>query len=36
VQEVVKAGADSVAVISAVLGADDMEKVTRRLVARMK
>jgi thiamine-phosphate pyrophosphorylase len=36
VQEVVKAGADSVAVISAVLGADDVEKATRRLVARMK
>jgi thiamine-phosphate pyrophosphorylase len=35
VQEVIKAGADGVAVISAVLGADDVERATRRLVARM-
>ena len=36
VQEVMEAGADSVAVISAVLGSDDVEKATRRLVAKMK
>jgi thiamine-phosphate pyrophosphorylase len=36
VQEVMKAGADGVAVISAVLGADDVEKATRRLAAKMK
>ncbi len=36
VQEVMKAGADSVAVISAVLGADDVEKAARRLAAKMK
>jgi thiamine-phosphate pyrophosphorylase len=36
VQEVMKAGADGVAVISAVLGADDVEKAARRLAAKMK
>jgi thiamine-phosphate pyrophosphorylase len=36
VQEVVKAGADGVAVISAVLGVDDVEKAARRLAAKMK
>jgi thiamine-phosphate pyrophosphorylase len=36
VQEVMRAGADSVAVISAVLGADDVEKAARRLAAKMK
>ena len=36
VQGVMKAGADSVAVISAVLGADDVEKAARRLAAKMK
>ncbi len=36
VQDVMKAGADGVAVISAVLGANDVEKATRRLVAKMK
>ena len=36
VQEVMKAGADGVAVISAILGADDVEKAARRLAARMK
>lgn len=36
VQDVMKAGADGVAVISAVLGADDVEKATRKLVAKMK
>jgi thiamine-phosphate pyrophosphorylase len=36
VQEVMKAGADSVAVISAVLGADDVEKAARGLAAKMK
>ncbi|MBM4443959.1 MAG: thiamine phosphate synthase [Chloroflexi bacterium] len=35
VKEVIKAGADGVAVISAVLGADDIERATRRLVARI-
>ncbi len=35
VKEVVRAGATGVAVISAVLGADDVELATRRLVARM-
>lgn len=36
VREVMKAGADGVAVISAVLGADDVERATRMLVARMR
>ena len=36
VQEVMKAGADGVAVISAVLGADDVEKAARKLAAKMK
>jgi len=36
VQEVMKAGADGVAVISAVLGADDVEKAATRLAAKMK
>jgi thiamine-phosphate pyrophosphorylase len=36
VQEVVSAGADGIAVISAVLGADDVEKAARRLAAKMK
>jgi thiamine-phosphate pyrophosphorylase len=36
VQEVLDAGADGVAVISAVLGADDVEKAARRLAAKMK
>jgi len=36
VQGVMKAGADSAAVISAVLGADDVEKAARRLAAKMK
>ncbi len=31
-KEVLKVGADAVAVISAVLGADDVEKATRQLV----
>jgi thiamine-phosphate pyrophosphorylase len=35
-REVMKAGADCVAVISAVLGADDVEKAARRLTAKMK
>ena len=36
VKEVMKAGATGVAVISAVLGADDVEEATRRLAARLK
>jgi len=36
VQEVMKAGADGAAVISAVLGADDVEKAARKLAAKMK
>jgi len=36
VKEVMKAGADGVAVISAVLGADDVERATLRLVSRMR
>jgi thiamine-phosphate pyrophosphorylase len=36
VQEVMKTGADGVAVISAVLGADDVERAARRLAAKMK
>jgi thiamine-phosphate diphosphorylase len=36
VQEVMKAGADAVAVISAVLGGDDVEKAARRIVGKMK
>lgn len=36
VQAVMKAGADGVAVISAVLGADDAEKAARKLSAKMK
>ena len=36
VQEVMKAGADGAAVISGILGADDVEKAARRLAAKMK
>jgi thiamine-phosphate pyrophosphorylase len=36
VQDVMRAGADGVAVISAVLGADDVEKAARGLAAKMK
>jgi len=36
VKEVMKAGATGVAVISAVMGADDVEEATRRLAARLK
>ena len=36
VKEVMKAGATGVAVISAVLGEDDVEEATRRLAARLK
>jgi thiamine-phosphate pyrophosphorylase len=36
VQEVMKAGADGIAVISAVLGADDVEKAARGIAAKMK
>lgn len=36
IKEVMEAGADGVAVISAILGAADVEKATRKLVARMK
>ena len=36
VQEVMRAGADGAAVISAVLGADDVEKAARRLAGKMK
>lgn len=36
VPEVMKAGADGAAVISAVLGADDVEKSARKLAAKMK
>jgi thiamine-phosphate pyrophosphorylase len=36
VQEVMRAGADGVAVISAILGADDVEKAARRLAAKIK
>lgn len=36
VREVIKAGADAVAVISAVLGADDVERAARKLAARTK
>jgi thiamine-phosphate pyrophosphorylase len=36
VPEVMKAGADGVAVIGAVLGADDVEKAARKLVEKMK
>ena len=35
VKEVMEAGATGVAVISAVLGADNVERATRRLVARI-
>jgi thiamine-phosphate pyrophosphorylase len=36
VQEVMKAGADGAAVISAVMGADDVEKAARKLAVKMK
>jgi len=36
VEEVMKVGADGVAVISAVLGADDVEKAAKRLAAKVK
>ena len=36
VKEVMKAGAASVAVISAVLGVDDVERATRKLVAKLR
>jgi thiamine-phosphate pyrophosphorylase len=36
VQEVMKAGADGAAVISAVLGADDVEKAAKRLAGKME
>jgi thiamine-phosphate pyrophosphorylase len=34
--EVIAAGADGVAVVSAVLGADDIEAAARRLAARLE
>jgi len=36
VREVMKAGADGAAVISAILGADDVERAARSLAAKMK